>query len=141
MVESGAQDTNLDVFGGFSAANWRRKPLFYGSGKSFLWRLPPGSAYGEGDAVGRGKLERYTWTRMNSNFQLSSSNAIGMGGTTDEQANQVFGYGLWLDGGMNFGCTHPCATYDNPSLCAAAETSQVGRFDVQAVEVWALCPS
>ena len=38
------QDTSLDVFGGFSAANWRKKHFFYGSGKSFLWRFPPGQS-------------------------------------------------------------------------------------------------
>jgi hypothetical protein len=56
------QDTNLDVFGGFSSVDWRRKPHFYGSGKSFLWRFPPGSAYGEGEAVGNGgTVDKYNW--------------------------------------------------------------------------------
>lgn len=56
------QDTNLDVFGGFSSADWRRKPHFYGSGESFLWRFPPGSAYGEVEAVGDGgTVDKYNW--------------------------------------------------------------------------------
>ena len=92
-----------------------------------------------------------------------------MGGTTDESEQTVYCYGLWLDSGLNFGCTHPCATCkyhchgavpllgvvlsaqlvedfnprwrdadNNEPLCAAAATSQVGRFDVQAIELWAL---
>jgi hypothetical protein len=33
-----------------------------------------------------------------------------MGGTTDEAEQRVYGYGLWLDSALTFGCTHPCAT-------------------------------
>ena len=56
------QDTNLDVFGGFSSAAWRRKPTFYGSGKSFLWRFPPGSGYGKGEEAKQGgSIDKYSW--------------------------------------------------------------------------------
>ena len=48
-----------------------------------------GSAYGEGEAVGRQPIEKFTWTRMNSNFQLSNGEALGLGGTTDEAERKV----------------------------------------------------
>ena len=39
--------------------------------------------------MGRQPIEKFTWTRMNSNFQLSNGEALGLGGTTDEAERKV----------------------------------------------------
>lgn len=69
---------------------------------------------------------------MNSNFQLSNGSAVAMGGTTDESEQTVYCYGLWLDSGLNFGCTHPSATckYQCGALGAVAIRATCGRFSL-----------
>ncbi|XP_038606166.1 TLD domain-containing protein 2 [Tachyglossus aculeatus] len=105
------RDTAGQIFGAFSSTAIRISSCFYGTGETFLFSFSP-------------ELKVFKWTGSNSFFVKGDVDqlAIGSGGGR---------FGLWLDGDLNHGGSHPCATFDNEVLSHREE------FFIQELEAWA----
>nr|XP_004663505.2 MTOR-associated protein MEAK7 isoform X2 [Jaculus jaculus]XP_044998074.1 MTOR-associated protein MEAK7 isoform X2 [Jaculus jaculus] len=113
------EDSDGQVFGGFSSCSWEVKPQFQGDNTCFLFSIAP-------------RMAVYTHTGYNNHYmylnhgQQTMPNGLGMGG----QHNY---FGLWVD--ADFGKGHSkakptCTTYNSPQLSAQEDF----RFD--KMEVW-----
>ncbi|XP_026723012.1 TLD domain-containing protein 2 [Athene cunicularia] len=67
----------------------------------------------------------FRWTGKNSFFLKGDVDLLMIGGGSGR-------FGLWLDGDLNHGGSHPCETFDNETLSSREE------FCVQDLEVWGL---
>ncbi|XP_074744455.1 TLD domain-containing protein 2 [Strix uralensis] len=106
------RDTEAQAFGAFSASTIHRSNGFYGTGETFLFSFSP-------------ELKVFRWTGRNNFFLKGDVDLLMIGGGSGR-------FGLWLDGDLNHGGSHPCETFDNETLSSREE------FCVQDLEVWGL---
>ncbi|KAF1395978.1 TLD domain-containing protein 2, partial [Spheniscus magellanicus] len=106
------RDTDAQAFGAFCASTIRCSNSFYGTGETFLFSFSP-------------ELKVFRWTGRNNFFMKGDVDLLMFGGGSGR-------FGLWLDGDLHHGGSHPCETFDNETLSAREE------FCVQDLEVWGL---
>ncbi|NXN44102.1 TLDC2 protein, partial [Rhinoptilus africanus] len=70
-------------------------------------------------------LQVFGWTGRNNFFTKGDVDLLMLGGGSGR-------FGLWLDGDLHRGGSHPCETFDNETLSPREE------FCVQDLEVWGL---
>jgi len=107
------ETTKGGVFGGFTSVPWKVSTKYYGTGECFLFK------------VDNGKVIHYPWTLQNDFFMYSSADQLAMGGGND-------GFGFIIDKDFITGSTHPCTTFNNPSLTNEEGTS----FKILNAECW-----
>ncbi|XP_059683336.1 TLD domain-containing protein 2 [Gavia stellata] len=106
------RDTEAQAFGAFSASTIRCSNGFYGTGETFLFSFSP-------------ELKVFRWTGRNNFFMKGDVDLLMVGAGSGR-------FGLWLDGDLHHGGSHPCETFDNETLSSREE------FCVQDLEVWGL---
>uniref|UniRef100_A0A8B9U529 TLDc domain-containing protein n=1 Tax=Anas zonorhyncha TaxID=75864 RepID=A0A8B9U529_9AVES len=106
------RDTDAQAFGAFFATAIHMSNKFYGTGETFLFSFSP-------------ELKVFRWTGRNNFFVKGDVDLLMVGGGSGR-------FGLWLDGDLHHGGSHPCETFNNESL------SPRGDFCVQDLEVWGL---
>ncbi|XP_063153316.1 TLD domain-containing protein 2 isoform X1 [Candoia aspera] len=67
----------------------------------------------------------FKWTGKNTFFMKGDADSLAIGGGSGK-------FGLWLDGDLNHGGSHPCETFNNETLSPKEE------FLIQDLEVWTL---
>ncbi len=105
-------DASGAVFGGFVEEAWRSERRYIGNGNTFMWRVGGG-----------GRIERYGWSRADTNFVLCANDCIAFGSAPPA---------LYLDASFEKGASSASPTYDNAVLAGSTD------FAVIKVEVWAL---
>lgn len=90
-------DDAQHIFGSLCSCPFKVSEGFYGTGESFLYKFENNS------------LKIFAWTGENNFFIKGSKDslAIGSGGGN---------FGLWLDGDLYHGRSHPCTTFNNAQL-------------------------
>ncbi|KAM9260571.1 TLD domain-containing protein 2 [Cariama cristata] len=106
------RDTEAQAFGAFSASTIHCSNGFYGTGENFLFSFSP-------------ELKVFRWTGRNNFFMKGDVDLLMVGGGSGR-------FGLWLDGDLHHGGSHPCETFNNETLSSREE------FCVQDLEVWGL---
>ncbi|NXJ86687.1 TLDC2 protein, partial [Trogon melanurus] len=106
------RDTEAQAFGAFSTSTIRCSNGFYGTGETFLFSFSP-------------ELKVFRWTGRNNFFVKGDRDLLMIGGGSGR-------FGLWLDGDLHHGGSHPCETFDNETLSPREE------FCVQDLELWGL---
>jgi len=108
------ETTKGGLFGGFTSVPWKITTKYYGTGECFLFKI-------DSD----GKVINYPWSLQNEFFMYSSADQVAMGGGAD-------GFGFIIDKDFITGSTHPCPTFQNPSLTDEEGTS----FKILNAECW-----
>jgi len=115
------KDEHHHVFGAYCTELWQPNQLVYGTGESFLFKVP----FSEG-LLASIEMQFYFWQKETRNhcFQMSSPHfiATGSGG---------YGFGLWLDDELLTGHSDRCETYANEPLASEPV------FRIIGMEVWA----
>ncbi|KAI5216006.1 Tld Domain-Containing Protein 2 [Manis pentadactyla] len=106
------RDQDGQMFGAFSSSAIRLSKGFYGTGEAFLFSFSP-------------QLKVFKWTGNNSFFVKGDLDSLMMGSGSGQ-------FGLWLDGDLYHGGSHPCATFNNEVLARREE------FCIQELEAWSL---
>ncbi|XP_077025532.1 TLD domain-containing protein 2 [Tamandua tetradactyla] len=106
------RDQDGQIFGAFSSSALRLSKSFYGTGETFLFSFSP-------------QLKVFKWTGNNSFFVKGDLDSLMMGSGSGR-------FGLWLDGDLYHGGSHPCATFNNEVLARQEE------FCIQELEAWVL---
>ena len=141
-------ETNLgEVFGSFTATPWKIGSKWYGSRKSFLWRLKQArytTARNLKDPHFEREIEVYPCTEDDDLIQYCTAKTIAVGGGEWQHNVSPFrghgeGIGLVIDGDLAGGETNTCATFANPKLARFASSSN--EFVINNLEVWTMTPS
>ncbi|KAF6284989.1 TBC/LysM-associated domain containing 2 [Rhinolophus ferrumequinum] len=106
------RDQDGQMFGAFSSSALRLSKGFYGTGETFLFSFSP-------------QLKVFKWTGNNSFFVKGDLDSLMMGSGSGQ-------FGLWLDGDLYRGGSHPCATFNNEVL------ARQEQFCIMELEAWAL---
>ncbi|XP_042086288.1 TLD domain-containing protein 2 isoform X3 [Ovis aries] len=107
-----ATDSSFQMFGAFSSSALRLSKGFYGTGETFLFSFSP-------------QLKVFKWTGSNSFFVKGDLDSLMMGCGSGH-------FGLWLDGDLYRGGSHPCATFNNEVL------ARQEQFCINELEAWVL---
>ncbi|XP_044119013.1 TLD domain-containing protein 2 isoform X3 [Neovison vison] len=102
----------VEMFGAFSSSAIRLSKGFYGTGETFLFSFSP-------------QLKVFKWTGSNSFFVKGDLDSLMMGSSSGQ-------FGLWLDGDLYRGGSHPCATFNNEVL------ARQEQFCIKELEAWVL---
>ncbi|KAH8106581.1 TLD-domain-containing protein, partial [Phellopilus nigrolimitatus] len=97
---------------------------YYGGGDSFLWRVDPYEPHA---------LSVYNWTGRNDYVAFCDTDFFSFGGGDGH-------YGLYLDGSLVEGTTHPCPTFDNECLAQGTRKGRMIAFECVGLEVWGIGP-
>lgn len=143
-----------EVFGAFTAKPWHITRTYYGTPESFLWRLKKrrkGSQLRDAtkQQQGDGDVEVFRFACNNKNIQLCNVDRIAVGGGCPDDESVVsdelshvkmteWGFGLSFGRDLQQGTSHPCMTFNSPSL--ARKHSDGSRFEVSNMEFWTLTP-
>ncbi|XP_027414407.1 TLD domain-containing protein 2 isoform X2 [Bos indicus x Bos taurus] len=106
------RDQDGQMFGAFSSSALRLSKGFYGTGETFLFSFSP-------------QLKVFKWTGSNSFFVKGDLDSLMMGCGSGR-------FGLWLDGDLYRGGSHPCATFNNEVL------ARQEQFCINELEAWVL---
>ncbi|XP_004687267.1 PREDICTED: TLD domain-containing protein 2 isoform X1 [Condylura cristata] len=106
------RDQDGQMFGAFSSSAIRCSKGFYGTGETFLFSFSP-------------ELKVFKWTGNNSFFVKGDLDSLVMGSSSGQ-------FGLWMDGDLYHGGSHPCATFNNEVL------AHQEQFCIQELEAWVL---
>ncbi|KAM8775265.1 TLD domain-containing protein 2 [Rhynchonycteris naso] len=106
------KDQDGQMFGAFCSSAFRLSKSFYGTGETFLFSFSP-------------QLKVFKWTGSNSFFVKGDLDLLMMGSGSGQ-------FGLWLDGDLYHGGSHPCATFNNEVL------ARQEQFCIRELEAWAL---
>lgn len=106
------RDEDRQMFGAFSSSALRLSKSFYGTGETFLFSFCP-------------ELKVFKWTGNNSFFVKGDTDSLMMGSSSGQ-------FGLWLDGDLYRGGSHPCATFNNEVL------ARQEQFCISELEAWVL---
>ncbi|XP_042550230.1 TLD domain-containing protein 2 isoform X2 [Dipodomys spectabilis] len=106
------RDQDGQMFGAFSSSTLRLSKGFYGTGETFLFTFSP-------------QLKVFKWTGSNSFFVKGDLDLLMMGSSSGQ-------FGLWLDGDLYHGGSHPCATFNNEVL------ARQEQFCIKELEAWVL---
>ncbi|NXV23781.1 TLDC2 protein, partial [Cepphus grylle] len=106
------RDTEAQAFGAFCATAIHCSNGFYRTGETFLFSFSP-------------ELKVFRWMGRNNFFMKGDVDLLMVSRGSGR-------FGLWLDGDLHHGGSHPCETFDNETLSPREE------FCVQDVEVWGL---
>ncbi|XP_013369471.1 PREDICTED: TLD domain-containing protein 2 isoform X2 [Chinchilla lanigera] len=106
------RDQEGQIFGAFSSSALRLSKGFYGTGETFLFSFSP-------------QLKVFKWTGSNSFFVKGDWDSLMMGSSSGQ-------FGLWLDGDLYHGRSHPCATFNNEVL------ARQEQFHIRELEAWVL---
>ncbi|NXG13165.1 TLDC2 protein, partial [Grallaria varia] len=113
------RDTEAQAFGAFSSCAICCSSSFSGTGETFLFSFSP-------------ELKVFRWTGRNNFFVKGDVNLLMFGGGRCAVGNCSGRFGLWLDGDLHHGGSHPCDTFGNEPL------SPREQFCVQDLELWGL---
>uniref|UniRef100_A0A8C0XS63 TLDc domain-containing protein n=1 Tax=Castor canadensis TaxID=51338 RepID=A0A8C0XS63_CASCN len=106
------EDQDGQIFGAFSSSALRLSKGFYGTGETFLFSFSP-------------QLKVFKWTGSNSFFVKGDLDSLMIGSGSGQ-------FGLWLDGDLYRGGSHPCATFNNEVL------ARQEQFCIKELEAWVL---
>ncbi|XP_020933805.1 TLD domain-containing protein 2 isoform X1 [Sus scrofa] len=106
------RDHDGQMFGAFSSSAIRLSKNFYGTGETFLFTFSP-------------QLKVFKWTGSNSFFVKGDLDLLMIGCGSGH-------FGLWLDGDLYHGGSHPCATFNNEVL------ARQEQFCIKELEAWVL---
>lgn len=122
----------IQIFGAFCSDSWQVSDKYYGTGGSFLYKVPTHvfSVCPDDDDDPSLSLFRlhsslvdlqlypkkafYLWTGVNNYVQLSGEDFISVGGGSGTM-------GLWLNDDLSFGSSQSCDTFANEPLASAYE--------------------
>ncbi|GAB1609098.1 oxidation resistance protein 1-like isoform X5 [Argonauta hians] len=104
------RNTQSQVFGALISCPLKISDHFYGTGESFLFSFHP-------------KFRIFRWTGENNFFVKGNQESLVIG------AGKGF-FGLWFDGDLYHGRSHPCDTFANEVLCDEED------FVVHTFEAW-----
>ncbi|KAI5116309.1 hypothetical protein M0805_009635 [Coniferiporia weirii] len=119
------QDADGGVFGAWIGEGIHLSHgSYYGGGDSFLWRVDPHEPH---------ELKVYKWTGRNGYVAFCDTDGFSFGGGEGH-------YGLYVDGNLIEGTTHPCPTFDNECLAQGTRRGRMVAFDCVGLEVWGIGP-
>jgi TLD len=121
-----AQGDGSHLFGSFTSSEWKFQPDWFGTGQGFLFKKTR-------------SLEVYPYTGSDDMVQYCSTKMIAIGGGDWKEKSpfgkgEEKGIGLLIDGDLEGGESHSCATFCNPCLSSKKE------FSIVNMEVWTLTP-
>ena len=142
----GIETDRGEVFGSFTGRPWRIGSKWYGSRKSFLWRLKQTRYTSRRNAANpqfEREIEVYPCTEDDDLIQYCTAKTIAVGGgewqyNACPYRNSGEGIGLVIDGDLVGGETNSCATFANPRLARYASSSN--EFVISNLEVWSMTP-
>jgi len=146
-----------EVFGAFTAEEWRKNGNYFGSAESFLWRMRRSRQEKWHSIIQQAHQESlidiFPCTGEDRSIQLCTLDKIAVGGgSCDAVSGQgitardgspikkhEWGFGLTIESGFLTGTTSPCLTFGSPSLSNVH--SDGSKFEIMNLELWTLTPS